>query len=204
MATDPHILLLGFAAWTDASRGLSVAENPAALAVHRAARRLSRRGFQAQALSVEVSDDGVLDAAGEAERLGAEVVIAIGQTPTGPRVERFGRIPSRLRPPSADEPSPWLLAPDADALVMLLSSHIDDMARLEPWRTSDDAGAYHCDHLCVELARLSQRTGATTRFLHVTAIDGCPADVREARVEAYARQTALLAEHLAGRVRRVA
>jgi pyrrolidone-carboxylate peptidase len=204
MSSDPRILLLGFAPWVDEARGLAVVENPSQLAVQRAASLLADAGVAACARAVEVSDEGVLAAVAEADRLEADVVVALGQTPTEPRVERFGRVPSRLRPAQEGECSPWLLASDADELAALLDSHVDDTAGLEPWRVSEDAGAYFCDHLCVELARLSRRSGATTRFLHVTAIDGCPPDVREARIALYARQVAVLAGHLASGGRRTA
>ena len=204
MTSDVRILLLGFAPWTDASRGVAVGRNPAQLAAHHARRLLSDRGSNVDALSVEVSDEGVLAAADEVERRGANVVVALGQTPTEPRVERFGRVASRLRPQAAAEDSPWLLAPDADELAALLASHVDAEAALEPWRASDDAGAYYCDHLGVELARLARRTGATTRFLHVTAIDGCPSAVQEARVALYARQVTSLVDHLCAGMRRAA
>ncbi|MFM2153018.1 MAG: hypothetical protein RL199_1453 [Pseudomonadota bacterium] len=199
-----RVLLLGFAPWTDESRGIAVAENPAQLAATEAARRLVSEGLRAEALAVEVSAAGVVAAIDEAERRGAGLVIALGQTPTEPRVERWGRVPSPLRPATGDDPGPWLLAPDADVLALLLSQEVDDAAVLEPWRTSDDAGAYYCDQLCVELARLARRTGAVTRFLHVTAVDGCTPEVRDARVVLYARQVNRLVAHLADRTRRAA
>jgi pyrrolidone-carboxylate peptidase len=199
-----RVLLLGFAPWSDETRGIVVAENPARLAAAQSARLLVADGLEAEALAVEVSAAGVVAAVDEAERRGAGLVLALGQTPAGPRVERWGRVPSPLRPATGDDAGPWLLAPDADALVELLEGCADDAALLEPWRVSDDAGAYYCDQLCVELARLARRTGAVTRFLHVTAIDGCTADVREARVALYARQVSRLVAHLTARARRVA
>ncbi len=186
--------LLGFLPWADAARGVDVRENPSILAVERASALVPG----AVPIGVTVSHEGVLEAVRRAEQLGARVVVAVGQTPTGPRLERCGRVPSVLAPARAGEGAPWLLAPDAEALVRFLNAHAVVEAGTAPFAVSDDAGGYYCDHLCVELARLSRRTGAEARFLHVTAIDGCDASVREARLEQYARQVAAVARYLEG------
>ncbi len=199
MASFEKIALLGFLPWTDAARGVAVRENPALLASLRAARALRRQGFEVACLAVPVSDEGVVDAVRAAERLEAGVVIGCGQTLTAPRVERFGRAPSRLAPPTPGEEPPWLLAPDATALARMLQRHALPEARLEPMRVSDDAGGYYCDHLCVELARLSRRRPVRARFLHLTAIDGCAPALRSARLEQYAHQLVVLVRHLARR-----
>jgi pyrrolidone-carboxylate peptidase len=109
-------------------------------------------------------------------------------------------VPSVLAPADAGEDAPWLLAPDAEAIVGFVNEHAVAAAGTAPFAVSEDAGGYYCDHLCVELARLSRRTGAEARFLHVTAIDGCDAAVREARLGQYARQVAAVARYLEGRV----
>lgn len=193
-----RIVLLGFLPWRDEARGVDVRENPAFVAATEAAVLLRLAGADAHAVGVEVevSSGGVLAAVVEAERLGACVVVAAGQTQTEPRVERWGRVPAAVAPAAAGEATPWLLAPDAEALAGLVDAHAVAGAGTEPCLASDDAGGSFCDQLCVELVRLGRRLPVRARFVHLTAVDGCPTAVRDARVVQYARQLAAVARYL--------
>lgn len=184
------IALFGFLPWTDPSRKIHVSVNPSALAAEACARALARDGFRVSFLPIAVSAEGVEGARRALDRMQPSIAIAVGQTPGGPRVERYGRVPGPWAPAHAEEVTPWLLAPDADELARALADIDDPAAELEPFHPSDDAGAYFCDHLCVELARWSRETGGQSRFLHVTAIEGVPARVGMARVQVYERQIA--------------
>lgn len=181
------IALLGFLPWTDPSRGIAVRVNPAALAAEACTGRLARKGYRVAFVPVAVSDDGVRNARLAIDSMAPRVVVAVGQTKGAPRVERWGRVPGRWAEAQADEPQPWLLAPDADELSALLQTIHDEAAALEPFAASDDAGGYFCDNLVVELARWSRRTGRDARFLHVTSIDGSDATTAEARLRLYER-----------------
>jgi pyrrolidone-carboxylate peptidase len=70
------------------------------------------------------------------------------------------------------------------------------MAATEPFVMSEDAGRYFCDHLCVELVRESRLRPLQARFLHVTAIDDCPPEVQEARLQLYAKQVRVAVDWL--------
>lgn len=185
-----RVALLGFLPWSDPTRAIAVRENPSALAAERCAAELSSRGIDAAFVPVAVSEQGIRDAVLALEGGRPHVVVAAGQTPGGPRVERFGRVPGAWSPARADGPGPWLLAPDAAALARALNRFEAPFAEIEPFGASDDAGGYYCDHLCVELARFARANGARARFLHLTAIDGVPPRVRDARVATYARRLA--------------
>lgn len=182
------IVLLGFLPWTDPDRKVSVRENPAALAAERAAWQLAARGLVTTFVPVAVSGDGITRALARARSWEPQLMVAVGQAPTGPRIERFGRVPGAWSPRREGEESPWLLAPDADALAARLNELRDPAAETEPFVASDDAGAYFCDHLCVELVREGRRRPVPMRFLHVTAIDACTPEIRAARLSLYVRQ----------------
>lgn len=181
------IALLGFLPWTDPSRGIAVRRNPSAMAAEACTGRLAQKGFRVAFVPVAVSDEGVRKARFVIDFLKPKVVVALGQTKGAPRVERWGRVPGAWAPALADEPQPWLLAPDAEDLAALLRTIDDEAAQLEPFAVSDDAGAYFCDNLVVELARWSRSTGRRARFLHVTAIDDAHPSVAEARLRLYER-----------------
>lgn len=181
------IALLGFLPWTDPSRGIDVRRNPSAIAAEACTGRLSQKGHRVAFVPVAVSDEGVRRAREAIDALRPKVVVALGQTKGAPRVERYGRVPGRWSPALPDEPRPWLLAPDADQLAAMLRTIDDEAAQLEPFSASDDAGAYFCDNLVVELARWSRSTGHDARFLHVTAIDDAPPSVADARLRLYER-----------------
>jgi len=179
------IALLGFLPWTDPSRGIAVQTNPAALAAEACTGRLAEKGYRVAFVPVVVSDEGVRKARETVDAMDPKVVVAVGQTKGGPRVERWGRVPGAGSPALPDEEQPWLLAPDAEELAALLRTIDAEGAELEPFAVSDDAGGYFCDNLVVELARWSRRTGRDARFLHVTAIDLSPPDVAQARLRSY-------------------
>jgi hypothetical protein len=103
-------------------------------------------------------------------------------------VERQGLVPGDWAPAAPDEPTPWLLAPDAEALAAELSQLSIAEAGTPPFEASDDAGGYYCDHLCVELVRELRRRPLQARFLHVPAIDGCTPEVKDARIRQYVLQ----------------
>lgn len=191
-----RIALLGFRPWTDPARQIAVAENPAALAAEACARSLIGDGRLAAFVPVEVSGDGISSAMRAVETFGASVVVALGQTPGEPRVERFGRVPGAWAPAQDAESTPWLLAPDADVLALRLEALHDPASETGAFRPSDDAGAYFCDHLCVELVRDARRRGTRARFLHVTSVDGCVPAVRDARIGQYALQARVVVEWL--------
>lgn len=184
-----RVALLGFLPWIDASRGTDVRENPAAISAEMCARELD-----AAFVPIEVSGKGIVRAM-EAVRLsGAEVVVAVGQTSTGPRVERFGKVPGVWAPATDDEAMLWEIAPDAQAIADRLNTLHDPAAETELFVASEDAGGYFCDHLCVELGREMRQRSIRARFLHVTAIDGCLPPVRDARIRMYAKQIAATVE----------
>jgi len=191
------IALLGFVPWSDPDRGVAALENPAALAAERCARALVEEGFPATFVPIRVSAEGIGQAMEAIRRLQSTIVVALGQTSTEPRVERFGHVPGAWAPPTPGEQAPWLLAPDADDLAEALNGLSEVAAETLPCRASEDAGGYFCDHLCVELVRESRRRPVRARFLHVTAIDGCSPEVREARLRQYARQTRAVVDWLA-------
>lgn len=193
------IALLGFLPWTDLAREIAVDVNPSALAAESCATALGRDGFRVSFVPVAVSSEGIIRAREMLDRLEPSIVVALGQTPGGPRVERWGRVPGAWAPAHPDEVAPWLLAPDAEELATALAAIHDEAAQLEPFRPSEDAGAYFCDHLCVELARWMRVTGGQARFLHVTSIDGLPAHVRAARLRIYERQIAATVTWLSSR-----
>ncbi len=188
MANAQSIALLGFLPWTDSERGVVVRENPAAIVAERCARELAESGISAVFVPVPVSGEGIRTAMKTIAELRSDIVIALGQTKTAPRVERFGRAPGSWSPAAPNEESPWLLAPDADVLAVELNQWNIAAAATEPFVPSDEAGAYFCDHLCVELVRLARMTPISARFLHITAIDECSAEVRAARLDQYTRQ----------------
>lgn len=191
-----RVAFLGFLPWVDERRAIEVRRNPSILAATRAAELW---GQGASVIGVEVSIDGIVSALEKVRGVDARIVVAAGQTPTEPRIERFGRVPMALSSAVLAD-GPWLLAPDVEELVALVNRESMPEAALAPFRGSDDAGAYFCDHLCVELARLQAMDRVRARFLHVTAIDGVESDVAAARVEQYARQLVAVARHLgAGR-----
>lgn len=183
-----RIALLGFLPWVDAARDVAVAINPAELAARACADLLRGDGHDATFVPVPVSAEGIEAAVAQVRDLEAAVVVALGRTPTGPRVERWGRVPGAWRPQVLDEDAPWLLAPDATALAARLATIVEPGANTEPFVASDDAGAYYCDHLCVELVRDARQRGTRARFLHVTGVDGCSPEQREARLRQYTRQ----------------
>jgi hypothetical protein len=191
-----RIALLGFLPWNDPGRNVAVRENPAAITAERCARALAQDGHSATFVPVPVSGDGIRRALEAARLLDAEIIVALGQTPTEPRVERVGRVAGSWSPAVVGETTPWTLAPDADELVARLNSLADPAAQLQPFRASDDAGAYFCDHLCVELARDARVRPVSSRFLHLTAIDDCAAEVKAARLGQYARQARAVVEWL--------
>jgi pyrrolidone-carboxylate peptidase len=195
-----RIVVMGFLPWRDPQRGTDVRENPAAIAANRCALQLAEEGFVAAFVPVPVSGEGITQAIDRARRLEAEVVVAVGQTPTGPRVERFGRVPGAWAPAADGEAAPWPLADDAPALTDALNALSDPAAQTEPFVASDDAGGYFCDHLCVELVRETRRRPLRARFLHVTEIDSCPPAVREARLSMYTKQIRAAVEWLSANV----
>lgn len=184
------IALLGFLPWTDPSRDIAVRVNPSALAAETCAHALARDGFRVAFVPVAVSEEGIERAREALERANPSIIVAVGQTKGAPRVERWGRVPMASAPPRPDEPTPWLIAPDADELANALAAIDDPEADLLPFAPSDDAGGYFCDNLCVELARHCRKTKAKARFLHVTAIDDVTEPVGAARVRLYQRQIA--------------
>lgn len=196
MAESQSIAILGFMPWADPARQIAVRENPSAIVADLCARELAASGLPAAFVPVEVSGDGITKAMEMVRLLGAQIVVALGQTPTEPRVERLGRVPGLWAPAAESEVAPWSLAPDADELVIELNRLQEPAAELKPFRASDDAGAYFCDHLCVELVRDARVRGTKARFLHITAVDGCPPDVREARLLQYTRQARATVEWL--------
>ena len=196
MAKTHRIALMGFLPWTDPQRGIAVQENPAAVVAEACARELSRDGLDCAFVPVPVSDEGILGATTIVRTLGADIIVALGQTSTEPRVETLGRVPCSSAPVCAGETSPWTLATDADQLVPLLNALAEPTANAAPFRTSDDAGGYFCDHLCVELARDATTRGTRARFVHITATDGVPSDVRAARLRQYQRQARATVEWL--------
>jgi pyrrolidone-carboxylate peptidase len=189
--------VLGFLPWTDPERREAVRENPAALAAEQCARLLAGDGHITKFIAVGVTADGVTRAMESVRLFEPDVVVAAGQTRTEPRVERFGRVPGAWSPLKRHEESPWLLAADAEELVAAVNALNDPAAATAPFRSSDDAGGYFCDHLCVELVRETRRRPMHARFLHITAIDDCTPVVREARLAMYARQMRAVAEILA-------
>lgn len=193
-----RIALLGFLPWVDAAREVSVVINPAERAARACADLLVRDGHDAVFVPVPVSGDGIDAALARVRELAASVVVALGRTSTGPRVERWGRVAGAWRPGLGDEEAPWLLAPDATALAAHLATLVEPGANTEPFAASDDAGAYYCDHLCVELVRDARRRGTRSRFLHVTGVDDCPPEQREARLRQYARQARATVDWLLG------
>lgn len=196
------ISLLGFLPWDDAERGISVALNPAQLAASRCASEFATEGVDATFVPVEVSNQGIARAMQRVQSLSSTIVVALGRTPNGPRVERWGRVPSALSPARSAEETPWLLAPDADELAAHLSTFAEPEANTEAFVASDDAGAYFCDHLCVELVRDARARGSLTRFLHVSGIDGLADAVQEARIRQYVRQVRETVDWLANNVTR--
>lgn len=193
------IALLGFLPWTDPSRDIAVRVNPSALAAEACAKALARDGFRVTFVPVAVSEEGIERARTALERENPSVIVAVGQTKGAPRVERWGRVPMASAPPRPDEPTPWLLAPDADELASALAAIDDPEAGLLPFTASEDAGGYFCDNLCVELARHGRKTKARARFLHVTAIDDVTGPVAAARVRLYERQIAFAVMWLVSR-----
>lgn len=182
------IAILGFLPWQDAEKRIVVTTNPAQLAASRCADELVFEGFQATFIPVDVSGDGIAQAMRRVRELSSSVVVALGRTSTGPRVERWGRKPGAWNPRSPEEEEPWLLAPDADELAAHLTTFADPAAETGAFVASDDAGAYFCDHLCVELVRDARTRGSRARFLHLPGVDGLANPVREARIGQYARQ----------------
>ena len=185
---EPRVALLGFLPWSDPARSAVVRENPAALAAERCARALADEGRPAEFVPVSVSAEGIAGAIQSIRRSQSNVVVALGQTKTAPRVERFGKVPGVWAPALAGEESPWLLATDAADLASVLNELREPESGTLPFTVSEDAGAYYCDHLCVESARETRLRPLRARFLHVTEIDGCTPEVREARLRQYARQ----------------
>lgn len=183
--------------WDDAERGVSVALNPAHLAASRCASELVAAGVDATFVPVEVSAEGITWAMRRVQALSSSIVVALGRTSTGPRVERLGRVPGVWEPAMLEEESPWLLAPDADELATHLSTFVEPEANTGDFVASDDAGAYFCDHLCVELVRDARVRGSRSRFLHVPGIDGYPDAVKEARIRQYVRQARATVKWLA-------
>lgn len=202
MAESKRIALLGFLPWSDPARQIAVRENPSAIVANRCALELAESGLAAAFVPVAVSGEGIQQALEMVRLLDSEIIVALGQTPTEPRVERFGRAPGVWSPRVDGEEAPWLLASDAEELAVELNRSVDPAAQLQPFRASDDAGAYFCDHLCVELARDARVRGTQARFLHITAVDGCPSDVREARLRQYTRQARATVEWLMQRTYR--
>lgn len=186
-----RVALLGFLPWTDPAREVAVQLNPSAVAAERCALAIG-----AAFVPVGVSGDGIAAAMKQVAALDADLIVAMGQTPTGPRVERLGRVPGKWSPAVEGEQQPWLLAPDAADLAVYLNGLSDPLADTAPFVASDDAGGYFCDHLCVELVRESRCRSIRARFLHVTAVDACTPDVREARISQYARQMEATVEWL--------
>lgn len=180
--------MLGFLPWVDEARGRDVKENPSALAAETCARRLLEEGWLARFVPVAVSAEGIDQATAAVRAFEAEIIVALGQTATEPRVERWGRVPGAWAPTTSGEAAPWLLTPGAEALVARLNGAAFTAAATEPFRASDDAGAYFCDHLCVELVRDARARGSRAVFLHVTAIDRCLPEERAARLAQYAVQ----------------
>ncbi len=187
---------MGFLPWREPERNRDVRENPAAIAANRSAVQLAEAGLDAVFVPVPVSGVGITQAMERVRLLRAEVVVAVGQTPTAPRVEQFGRVPGAWAPVEPGEVEPWPLAPDAAALAAALNALQDPAAETEPFTASDDAGGYYCDHLCVELVREVRRRPMRARFLHVTEIDSCTRSVREARLALYTRQIRAVVELL--------
>lgn len=194
-----RVAFLGFLPWTDEARQVRVVENPAGLAAARAAAVLAERGLPAIFVPMAVSSEGIQQALAAIRAFDAPIVVALGQTRTEPRIERYGRVPGAFAPAGQGEAQPWELAPDADELARMLGRVRVPGAGTAPVRASDDAGAYFCDHLCVELVRESRASRRAARFLHVTAIDGCEDPVREARVAEYTAQALAIAEYLRAR-----
>lgn len=199
MASIRRVALLGFLPWVDAARRLAVLENPAALAAEAAARRLTDAGVEALFLPLEVSESGITSALAAVRAFAPALVVGVGQHRDACRVERSGRVPGAWAPHRSGESAPWPLVTDADALAAHLSTLADPAAATGPFLPSDDPGAYFCDHLCVELARDARRRGTGACFLHVAAIDGCPASVRAARLEQYTRQLVAAVRWLSSR-----
>ena len=157
--------------------------------------RLERAGVAARAFGVEVSGEGIDAAMRELCAFDPIVSVALGQTPSEPRVERAGVVPGAWtgRDRSA---GPFVLWPDAEGLAMRLNAIADPRAHVAPFSASDDPGAYFCDNLCVELAIDAAVRRSRATFLHVTAIDGVSSELRAARIDQYARQAELAVRHL--------
>lgn len=194
--TAPRIALLGFLPWVDPARDRNVRENPSAIAADLCALQLAEEAWAAAFVPVPVSGEGITQAMETVRLLESDVVVALGQTGTEPRVERQGLVAGAWSPASAGELQPWLLAPDAEALAARLNELTIPEAETAPFRASENAGGYFCDHLCVELARELRRRPLRARFLHVTAIDGCLPEVRDARLRQYVRQARATVEWL--------
>lgn len=204
-AGAPRVALLGFLPWTDDARAIAVRENPAALAAARARDALGGR-YEARLHEIEVTPAGIDAARAFLAAFAPRVTVALGQTRDALRVERQGVVPGRWTARAAAEgPFPLLVDADgaparaAEALVAHLAPLVDPAAEGPAPIVSDDPGAYYCDHLCVELSLDARARGARAAFLHVPAIDGCAAAVREARLAQYARMAVATAEWLLAR-----
>lgn len=189
---------MGFLPWKDETRGIAVKINPAERAAALCVEGLERDGVDAAFVPVAVSEEGIRQAITRLAEEEPSVVVALGRTPTGPRVERLGRVPLACSPARPNEETPWLLAPDATELAAYLSTFADATARSLAFTASDDAGAYYCDNLCVELVRYARSKCIDARFLHVTGVDDCASDVAEARIRQYARQARATVDWLLG------
>lgn len=195
-----NIALLGFLPWMDVERGIAVPINPAERAAALCVEGLVQDGKEAVFIPVEVSAQGIGTAMELLRRHAPTVVVALGRTPTAPRVERWGRVPLSELPLKPGEEAPWLLAPDAEELALHLASLDESEAEVASFSVSDDAGAYFCDHLCVELARDARARGTQARFLHVPGVEGCSQQVSDARVGLYVRQARAAVEWLIERI----